>query len=52
MDEGIIQNFKTMYRAEVVRLLLDSIDEKHSCDWIAVLTAMQFANKAWNHVTQ
>ncbi len=46
MDQGIIQNFKTMYHAEVVRLSLNSTDEKRIGDPIT------FANKAWNNVTQ
>lgn len=51
LDQGIIKNFKTFYRKEVVQLLLNSIEEgtTHS---ISLLSAMSIADKAWQNVSQ
>ncbi|CAG4935600.1 unnamed protein product [Colias eurytheme] len=50
MDQGIIKNFKSLYRKEVVRNMLDNIEEKNNST-IDVLQAMRMADKAWRNVT-
>lgn len=50
LDQGVIQNFKTLYRKEIVRMKLDCIETGASCT-ITVLTAMNLIHKAWNNVT-
>lgn len=49
LDQGIIQNVKTLYRREIVSLVLDSI-EKGEKVIITVLTAIIMIDKAWRNV--
>ena len=51
MDGGIIQNFKTFYRQEVVRYLLQQLDEKKELIPLNVLEGMRYIRLAWNRVT-
>ncbi|XP_044586102.1 tigger transposable element-derived protein 6-like [Cotesia glomerata] len=50
MDQGIIKNFKSLYRKEVVRNMLQDLEEKRDSR-IDVLQAMRMADKAWRNVT-
>lgn len=49
LDQGIIQNFKTLYRKEIVYLVLDSIEQDEKLN-ISVLTAIIVIDKAWKNV--
>lgn len=51
LDQGIIKNFKVLYRKEVVRQYLRDIEEKNPTT-INVLNAMWMTSKAWANVTQ
>lgn len=51
LDQGIIKNFKTFYRKEVVSQLLSCIEDQSELK-ITVLTAMNIADKAWRNITQ
>lgn len=50
MDQGIIHNFKTFYRKEIVKLILESLDKQLTAN-ITVLTAILLIDKAWRAVT-
>lgn len=49
LDQGIIQNFKILYRREIVSLVLDSIEKGEKVN-ITVLTAINIIDKAWKNV--
>jgi len=49
LDQGIIKNFKTFYRQEVVKNVLECIESEQTPN-ISVLTAMIFVDKAWKKV--
>lgn len=51
LDQGIIKNFKVLYRKEVVRQFLRDIEDKNPTK-INVLDAMWMASKAWANVTE
>lgn len=50
LDQGIIKNFKTYYRREVVRQFLNDI-ESQTPTKINILDAMWMVTKAWTNVT-
>lgn len=50
MDQGIIKNFKSLYRKEVVRRMARDLDEGKKTS-IDVLQAMRMTDKAWRKVT-
>ena len=50
LDQGIIHNFKTFYRKEIVKLVLESLDKQLTAN-ITVLTAILLIDKAWRAVT-
>lgn len=50
LDQGIIQNFKVLYRKQVVDFILNSIENDTSTA-IHLLDAMRFSLKAWNSVS-
>lgn len=50
LDQGVIKNFKVLYRKEVVRQFLHDLEDKNPTK-ISVLDAMWMASKAWNNVT-
>lgn len=50
LDQGIIHTFKTFYRKEIVRLVLESLDNQLTAN-ITVLTAILLIDKAWRAVT-
>lgn len=50
LDQGIIHNFKTFYRKEIVKLILESLDNQLTAN-ITVLTAILLIDKAWRAVT-
>lgn len=52
LDQGIIKNFKTLYRKEVVKHILTSIEEEKNIVPINILQAMRMAKKSWENVTQ
>ncbi|XP_050546377.1 tigger transposable element-derived protein 6-like [Daktulosphaira vitifoliae] len=49
MDRGIIQNFKTLYRKEIIRKIVYDIDEGRPCS-INLLQSMRMCEKAWRNV--
>lgn len=49
-NEGIIQNFKTLYRREIVSLVIDGI-EKEEKTAVTLLTAINVIDKAWRNVS-
>ncbi|KAL4121977.1 hypothetical protein QTP88_014392 [Uroleucon formosanum] len=49
MDQGIIQNFKTLYRKEIIRKIVYDIDEGRPCS-INLLQSMRMCEKAWRNV--
>lgn len=51
LDQGIIKNFKTNYRREMVRKFLNDL-ERQTSKKINVLDAMWMVIKAWKNVTE
>lgn len=51
LDQGIIKNFKSAYRKEVVRKLITDM-EQQSALYINVLHAIRMIDKAWRSVLQ
>ncbi|UYV73153.1 hypothetical protein LAZ67_10001978 [Cordylochernes scorpioides] len=49
LDQGIIQNVKTLYRREIVSLVLDSIEKGEKVN-ITVLTTIIMIDKAWKNI--
>jgi len=49
MNQGIIQNFKTLYRKEIIRKIVYDIDEGRPCS-INLLQSMRMCEKAWCNV--
>lgn len=50
LDQGIIKNFKTFYRKEVVKKMITDM-ERNTVSSINVLQAMRMVDKAWRSVT-
>ncbi|GFY28516.1 tigger transposable element-derived protein 6 [Trichonephila clavipes] len=51
LDQGIIHNFKTFYRREVVKSVLDNFENQQNVTNISILTALIMIDKAWRAVT-
>ncbi|GFW02877.1 tigger transposable element-derived protein 6 [Trichonephila clavipes] len=51
LDQGIIHNFKTLYRREVVKSVLDNSENQQNVTTISILTALIMIDKAWRTVT-
>ncbi|GFW00915.1 tigger transposable element-derived protein 6 [Trichonephila clavipes] len=51
LDQGIIHNFKTFYRREVVKSVLDNLENQQNVTSISILTALITIDKAWRAVT-
>lgn len=51
LDQGIIHNFKSHYRHEVVKMNLECLENEQNLQKITVLTALLFVDKAWKTVT-
>ncbi|GFS77570.1 transmembrane 9 superfamily member 4 [Trichonephila clavipes] len=51
LDQGIIHNFKTFYRREVVKNVLDNLENQQHITNISILTALILIDKAWRAVT-
>ncbi|GFU18231.1 tigger transposable element-derived protein 6 [Trichonephila clavipes] len=51
LDQGIIHNFKTFYRREVVKSVLDNLENQQNVTTISILTALIMIDKAWRAVT-
>ncbi|GFT85812.1 tigger transposable element-derived protein 6 [Trichonephila clavipes] len=51
LDHGIIHNFKTFYRREIVKSVLDSLENQQHVTTISILTALIRIGKAWRAVT-
>ncbi|GFU91541.1 tigger transposable element-derived protein 6 [Trichonephila clavipes] len=51
LDLGIIHNFKTFYRREVVKSVLDNLENQQNVTTISILTALIMIDKAWRAVT-
>ncbi|GFY35453.1 tigger transposable element-derived protein 6 [Trichonephila clavipes] len=51
LDQGIIHNFKTFYRREVVKSVLDNLENQQHVTTISTLTALIIIDKAWRAVT-
>lgn len=52
LDQGIIKNFKVMYRTEVVRHVLKNMESNAPNAALDVLQAMRFVDKSWRNVTE
>ncbi|GFW21089.1 tigger transposable element-derived protein 6 [Trichonephila clavipes] len=50
LDQGITHNFKTFYRREVVKSVLDSLENQQNVTTISLLTALIIIDKAWRAV--
>jgi len=50
LDQGIIKNFKLLYRKEIVSEFLACLDNNDSPK-VTILTAIIISHKAWNNVT-
>ncbi|GFX05288.1 tigger transposable element-derived protein 6 [Trichonephila clavipes] len=51
LDQGIIHNFKTFYRREVVKSVLDNLEIQQNVITISILTALIMIDNAWRAVT-
>ncbi|GFW55203.1 tigger transposable element-derived protein 6 [Trichonephila clavipes] len=51
LDQGIINNFKTLYRREGVKSVLDNLENQQNVTTISILTAMIMIDKTWRAVT-
>ncbi|GFT48366.1 tigger transposable element-derived protein 6 [Trichonephila clavipes] len=51
LDLGIIHNFKTFYRREVVKSVLDNLENQQNVTTIFILTALIMIDKTWRSVT-
>lgn len=51
LDQGIIQNFKILYRKEIVKTVIAKIEEQGKVP-ISILQAMRMTDKAWKNVSQ
>ncbi|GFU62367.1 tigger transposable element-derived protein 6 [Trichonephila clavipes] len=51
LDQGIIHNFTTFYRREVVKSVLDNLENQQHVTTISILTALIMIDKAWRAVT-
>ncbi|GFU33345.1 tigger transposable element-derived protein 6 [Trichonephila clavipes] len=51
LDQGIIHNFKTFYRREVVKSVLDNLENQQHVTTISTLIALIMNDKAWRAVT-
>lgn len=52
IDKCTAQNFKTLYRKEVVRHIVSNIEDEKVIVPINILQAMRMANKSWENVKQ
>ncbi|GFX61294.1 tigger transposable element-derived protein 6 [Trichonephila clavipes] len=51
LDQDIIHNFKTFYRHEVVKSVLDNLENQQHVTTISILTALIMIDKAWRAIT-
>ncbi|GFS86403.1 tigger transposable element-derived protein 6 [Trichonephila clavipes] len=51
LDQGIIHNFKTFYRREVVKSVFYNLENQQNVTTISILTALIMIDKAWRAVT-
>ncbi|GFW94166.1 tigger transposable element-derived protein 6 [Trichonephila clavipes] len=51
LDQGIIHSFKTFYRREIVKSVLDNLENQQNVTTISILTALIMIDKAWRTVT-
>ncbi|GFX83763.1 tigger transposable element-derived protein 6 [Trichonephila clavipes] len=51
LDLGIIHNFKSFYRREVVKSVLDNLENQQNVTTISILTTLIMIDKAWRAVT-
>ncbi|GFU42749.1 tigger transposable element-derived protein 6 [Trichonephila clavipes] len=51
LDQGIIHNFKTFYRREVVKSVLYNLENQQNVTTISILAALIMIDKAWRAVT-
>ncbi|GFU66606.1 tigger transposable element-derived protein 6 [Trichonephila clavipes] len=51
LDQGTIHNFKTFYRREVVKRVLDNFENQQNVTTLTVLTTLIRIDKAWIAVT-
>lgn len=52
LDQGIIRSFKIGYRQQLLKKIIDAIDEDKILPTINVLDAMRMADFAWRNVTK
>lgn len=50
MNQGVIQNFKTFYRKEIIKRLVQNIDNNESFT-INILEAIRTVDEVWRSVT-
>ncbi|GFX78116.1 tigger transposable element-derived protein 6 [Trichonephila clavipes] len=51
LDQGIVHNFKTFYWREVVKSVLDNLENQQNVTTFSILTALIMIDKAWRAVT-
>ncbi|GFV92772.1 tigger transposable element-derived protein 6 [Trichonephila clavipes] len=51
LDQGIMHNLKTFYRREVVKNVLDNLENQQNVTTISILIALIMIDKAWKAVT-
>ncbi|GFV16139.1 tigger transposable element-derived protein 6 [Trichonephila clavipes] len=51
LNQGIIHNFKTFYRREVLKRVLDNLENQQNVTTISILTDLIMIDKAWRVVT-
>ncbi|GFT30587.1 tigger transposable element-derived protein 6 [Trichonephila clavipes] len=51
LDQGIIHNLKTFNRREVVKSVLDNLENQQNVTTISILTTLIMIDKAWRAVT-
>lgn len=50
LDQGIIKNFKTLYRKEIIQKLILDIEKDKQISPVNLLDAVRFISKAWHNV--
>lgn len=51
MNQSVVQNFKMCYRKEIIRQLVENIDNNELFS-INIIEAIKMSDKAWKSVTQ
>ncbi|GFT24478.1 tigger transposable element-derived protein 6 [Trichonephila clavipes] len=51
LDQGIMHNSKTFYRREIVKSVLDNLENQQNVTTISILTVLIMIDKSWRAVT-